>query len=42
MTIWPILTSQAELPCGREKTDLVDLVANDNNLGLRVFWPVIP
>ena len=28
---------EANLPCGREKTRLRDLVANDNNLGLRVF-----
>jgi hypothetical protein len=31
------IASGAKLPCGREKTPLVDLVANDNNLGLRVF-----
>jgi hypothetical protein len=31
------IVPEAELPCGREETPLVDLVANDNNLGLRVF-----
>jgi hypothetical protein len=33
---------EAKLPCGREKTALVDLVPNDNNLGLRVFGGVPP
>jgi hypothetical protein len=31
------IVPEAELPCGREEAPLVDLVANDNNLGLRVF-----
>jgi hypothetical protein len=31
------IASQAKLPCGREQTDVLDLVANDNNLALRVF-----
>jgi hypothetical protein len=29
----------AHLPCSRRATELVDLVANDNNLGLRVVEP---
>jgi hypothetical protein len=35
--IIPAPTPTAILPCGREETCLLDLVANDNNLGLRVF-----
>lgn len=30
------------LPCSRRATPLVDLVANDNNLGLRVVWRTEP
>jgi hypothetical protein len=36
-TIIATPTPTAILPCGREETCLLDLVANDNNLGLRVF-----